>query len=158
MVASGRRLANKPLKLTAAGFCCASDMLKAHRGSITRGRSLAAVRWAARSDANVAGRIRELKRVFSTDEVQVSYLVLAPEEEVPWHFHSNVCDTFYVLRGPVTISTREPDGTAVISTGETFQTRERQPHRVHNTSDHEVSFVLIQGVGKFDFHPLATLS
>ena len=99
--------------------------------------------------------IRVLERVFSTDEVQVSHLVLAPGEEVPWHFHSDVRDTFYVLRGPVTICTREPEATTVINTGEVLQTRQRQPHRVVNFSDHEISFMLIQGVGKFDFQPLA---
>jgi quercetin dioxygenase-like cupin family protein len=98
--------------------------------------------------------VRTVARVFSTDEVQVSHLVLAPGEEVPWHFHSNVRDTFYVLRGPVTIYTLEPEATAVIETGEVLQTRDCQPHRVFNASDHEISFVLIQGVGKFDFRPL----
>jgi hypothetical protein len=39
-------LPNKPLKLTAAGFSCEAAALDARR-SITRGRSLAAIRWAA---------------------------------------------------------------------------------------------------------------
>jgi quercetin dioxygenase-like cupin family protein len=99
--------------------------------------------------------IRSSERLFSTDEVQISRLVLAPSEEVPWHFHSHVQDTFYVLRGPVTIYTREPEATTIIDDGETLQTRERQPHRVFNASDHDVLFVLIQGLGKFDFQPVS---
>ena len=99
--------------------------------------------------------IRTHERIFSTDEVRVSHLVLAPGEEVPWHLHSEVRDTFYVLRGPITIYTREPDATTVINAGELLQTRERQPHRVVNISDHEVSFVLIQGVGEYDFRPVS---
>ena len=102
-------------------------------------------------------KIRSSERLFSTEEVQISRLVLAPTEEVPWHFHSNVRDTFYVLRGPITIYTREPETTAVIDAGEVLQTRERQPHRVFNASDHDVSFVLIQGVGQFDFQQLPAL-
>ena len=85
----------------------------------------------------------------------MSHLVLAPGEEVHWHLHSEVRDTFYVLRGPITIYTREPDDANVINTGKILQTRERQPHRVVNISDHEVSFVLIQGVGEYDFQPLS---
>jgi quercetin dioxygenase-like cupin family protein len=100
-------------------------------------------------------KIRTHEQVFSTDEVRVSHLVLAPGEEVPWHLHSEVRDTFYVLQGPITIYTREPEETTVINTGEILQTRERQPHRVVNISDHEVSFVLIQGAGKYDFQPLS---
>lgn len=84
----------------------------------------------------------------------MSHLVLAPGEEVPWHLHSQVRDTFYALRGPITIHSREPDSTTVINSGEILQTREQQPHRVVNLSDHEVSFVLIQGMGRYDFQPL----
>jgi hypothetical protein len=38
---------NTPLKLTAAGFSRAVALLDTRRGSITRGRSLAAIRWGA---------------------------------------------------------------------------------------------------------------
>lgn len=38
------RLPNTPLKLTAAGFSQAGTVLDTRRGSITRGRSLAAIR------------------------------------------------------------------------------------------------------------------
>jgi quercetin dioxygenase-like cupin family protein len=98
--------------------------------------------------------VKVLDAVFSTDDVQVHHMVLAPGEEVPCHFHNHIRDTFYVLRGPVTIFTREPEATTIIDTGETLQTRDRQAHRVLNSSDHEVSVLLIQGVGKFDFQPL----
>lgn len=99
-------------------------------------------------------KVRALEPLLSTDEVRVHRMVLAPGEEVPWHFHTHVRDTFYVLRGPVTVFTRGPDAIAIIDTGETLQTRDRQPHRVVNTSDHDVSALLIQGVGPFDFQPL----
>jgi quercetin dioxygenase-like cupin family protein len=99
-------------------------------------------------------KIRALEPVFSTDDVQVNHMVLAPGEEVPWHFHNHVRDTFYVLRGPVTIYTREPEATTIVGTGEVLQTRDRQPHRVVNESVHEISIMLIQGVGRFDFQPL----
>jgi quercetin dioxygenase-like cupin family protein len=103
-------------------------------------------------------KVQAYDAVFSTDEVQVHRMVLAPGEEVPWHFHSHVRDTFYVLRGPVTIFTSEPEVTTIIDAGDTFQTRDRQPHRVVNASDHEVSVLLIQGVGKYDFQPLRSPS
>ena len=99
-------------------------------------------------------KVKALDSLFSTAEVQVHHMILAPGEEVPWHFHNHVQDTFYVLHGPITIFTREPEATTIIGTGETFQTRDRQPHRVVNATDHDVSVLLIQGVGKFDFEPL----
>ena len=99
--------------------------------------------------------VRAFESVFSTDEVRVHRMVLAPGEEVPWHFHNHVRDTFYVLRGPVTIFTREPEATTIIDTGDVLQTRDRQPHRVVNASDHEVAVLLVQGVGTYDFQPLS---
>jgi mannose-6-phosphate isomerase-like protein (cupin superfamily) len=98
--------------------------------------------------------LSRIETVFTMDHVVVKHLVLAPGQEVPWHFHNRVRDTFYVVCGPVTIFTREPQTEVVVLTGETFQTRERQPHRVFNASDHEVSALLIQGVGEYDFHPV----
>jgi quercetin dioxygenase-like cupin family protein len=100
-------------------------------------------------------KVKAFDSLFSTYEVQVHRMVLAPGEEIPWHFHNHVRDTFYVLHGPVTIYTRDPEGSATIGTGETFQTRDRQPHRVLNATDHDVAVVLIQGVGKYDFMPLS---
>lgn len=102
-------------------------------------------------------KIRAFETLLSTDEVQVNHMVLAPGEEVPWHFHNHVRDTFYVRRGPVKIYTREPEGATTIGAGEILQTRDRQPHRVVNESDHEASVVPIQGVGTFDFQPLPPL-
>jgi hypothetical protein len=43
-VAFSSRPYNKPLKLTAASFGCAGAVLDTNRGSIMRGRSLAAIR------------------------------------------------------------------------------------------------------------------
>ena len=99
-------------------------------------------------------KVQAFELVLSTDDVRVHRMVLAPGEEVRWHFHTHVRDTFYVLRGLVTIFTRGPEASAVVNTGETFQTRDRQPHRVMNASDHDVSVLLIQGVGPYDFEPL----
>jgi transporter family-2 protein len=52
-----------------------------------------------------------------------------------------------LLRGGATVSRRQcgqVERTRIrVGTGETFQTRDRQPHRVVNASDHEVSVLLI---------------
>ena len=50
----GELLPNKPLKLPAAGFRRAATVLDPRRGSITRGCSLAAIRWAANSVKSLA--------------------------------------------------------------------------------------------------------
>jgi quercetin dioxygenase-like cupin family protein len=98
--------------------------------------------------------VKEFDSVFATDDVQVTHMVLAPGQEVPWHLHTEVCDTFYVVRGPVTIYTRVPDETRIGETGDTVQVPAGQAHRVVNESDHDVATILIQGVGTYDFRPV----
>lgn len=96
--------------------------------------------------------VKDFDSVFATDDVQVNHMVLAPGQEVPWHLHTEVGDTLYVVRGPVTIYTRVPDETRIGETGDTVQTPAGQAHRVVNESDHDVTTILIQGVGTYDFH------
>ncbi len=100
-------------------------------------------------------RLKAFDSVFSTDDVQVNHMVLAPGQEVPWHFHTDVRDTLYVVRGPVTIFTRAPDETTIAEKGQTVETPAGRRHRVLNESDHDISILLIQGVGKYDFQLVA---
>jgi mannose-6-phosphate isomerase-like protein (cupin superfamily) len=96
-----------------------------------------------------------LELLFSAEDVLLKRLVLAPGQEVPWHLHRHVRDTFYVLRGPVTIFTREPESSLTLESADVFQAGVLQPHRVFNASEHEVSALLIQGMGTYDFHKIS---
>jgi quercetin dioxygenase-like cupin family protein len=80
---------------------------------------------------------------------------LAPGEEVPWHLHSEVGDTLYVVRGPVTVYSRAPDEVRIGEAGGALHTPAGRVHRVVNESDHDVDTILIQGIGRYDFQ-LAT--
>ena len=97
--------------------------------------------------------VRQQTTVYSLPQVRVTHTILDPGEEVPWHRHTEVADTFYVVAGPVTIMTRAPAGEATLAAGEVFRTAVGQPHRVVNASDHAVELLLIQGVGRYDFNP-----
>ena len=39
---------------------------------------------------------------------QISELQLSPTQRVPWHYHSEVQDTFYVLQGQLRLFLRDP--------------------------------------------------
>jgi mannose-6-phosphate isomerase-like protein (cupin superfamily) len=41
-------------------------------------------------------------------------LRIGPAQEVPWHYHTNVRDTFYVFEGNIRISMKEPKRGSVI--------------------------------------------
>ncbi len=39
---------------------------------------------------------------------RISELQIGPKQQVPWHYHNNVQDTFYVLEGRLRIFVRDP--------------------------------------------------
>ncbi len=84
----------------------------------------------------------------------ISELQIGPTQEVPWHYHSHVRDTFYVLEGHIRITLRDPDEEVVLAPGQTFIAAVRRPHRVRNAGTTSVTFLVLQGIGPYDFIPV----
>src|SRR5262252_5533306 len=61
---------------------------------------------------------------FRIAETQIS-----PTQIVPWHFHNEVQGTFYVIAGTIHVFTPRPEGAILLSPGETYSARPRQPIR-----------------------------
>jgi len=98
----------------------------------------------------VERRARHAERPgFSISEIQIS-----PSQKVPWHYHSNVADTFYVLQGAIRIFLREPKQEVRLGPGETFAVPPKRPHLVVNGGDTSATFLVLQGIGEYDFIPL----
>jgi len=97
--------------------------------------------------------VRLLETIYKTDNVQILHIVLDPEQEIPWHFHSEVSDMFYVVQGPLTIIAGEPEERFSVHRGDTQRVQARRPHRVRNQTDRQVEFLLVQGIGSYDFKP-----
>jgi len=85
-------------------------------------------------------------------------LTLNSTQKVPWHYHSNIQDTFYVLEGQLRIFLREPKEEVRLAAGETYSVRPRHPHFVTNGGETEATFFLLQGVGEYDFVSLPRVS
>lgn len=86
----------------------------------------------------------------------ITELQLSPAQKVPWHYHSNVADTFYVLQGELRIFLQEPKQEVRLAPGETFTARARRPHLVTNGGRESVTFLVLQGIGEYDFVPLGS--
>lgn len=84
---------------------------------------------------------------------RISELQISPTQRVPWHFHSNVSDTFYVVEGSIRLFLREPEEQVRLGPGETFRVRPRRPHLVANGGDRSATFLVLQGVGEYDYVP-----
>jgi quercetin dioxygenase-like cupin family protein len=85
---------------------------------------------------------------------RISELQLSPAQQVPWHFHANVQDTFYVLEGRLRLFLRDPKESVELGPSETYAVRPQRAHLVTNAGDRSVVFLVLQGIGEYDYVPL----
>jgi len=85
---------------------------------------------------------------------RISELQLSPTQQVPWHYHTNVQDTFYVLEGRLRLFLRDPKESVELAPGETYAVRPGRAHLVTNAGDRSVVFLVLQGIGEYDYVPL----
>jgi quercetin dioxygenase-like cupin family protein len=85
---------------------------------------------------------------------RINELRISPTQQVPWHYHSNIQDTFYVLEGNLRVFLREPKEEVRLGPGDTYSVRPRRPHLVVNGGDTSATFLVLQGIGDYDFVPL----
>ena len=95
-------------------------------------------------------RAREL--VMEGADLRVTILTLGPGECVPWHWHSEVGDDFVCMQGPMVVETRAPRHEYCRAPGERCTVPARTAHYVHGEAGGPCKFLLVQGVGVYDFN------
>ena len=85
---------------------------------------------------------------------RIQELQLSTTQKVPWHYHNNVSDTFYVLKGYLRIFLQKPKEEIRLAPGESFKAKAGRPHLVTNGGNTSVNFLVLQGVGEYDYVPL----
>ena len=85
---------------------------------------------------------------------RISELQLSPTQTVPWHFHTNIADTFYVLEGEMRLFLQNPKEEVRLKPGETFCAVAGRPHLVTNVGKGSLTFLIMQGIGEYDYVPL----
>jgi quercetin dioxygenase-like cupin family protein len=86
---------------------------------------------------------------------RINELQIGQTQQVPWHYHSVVQDTFFVLEGRICVSLRDPEEQWVLGRGETTTVAPRRPHQVSNVGNGSAVFLVLQGFGQYDFVPLS---
>jgi mannose-6-phosphate isomerase-like protein (cupin superfamily) len=89
--------------------------------------------------------------IVKTDTVSVRIMELAPGGATEWHFHTEVTDFFVGLSGVVAVETRGPGETVPLAPGERTEVPAGRVHRVVNLSAGRAEYLLVQGVGAYDF-------
>lgn len=106
------------------------------------------------SDASRLYEVERRARHAERPGFRISELQISPTQTVPWHYHSNVQDTFYVIEGRLKLLLREPSEEVRLGPCETYSVRPGRPHFVANDGDSSATFLVLQGVGEYDYVPL----
>ena len=82
----------------------------------------------------------------------ITELQIGPSQEVPWHWHTKVGDTFYVLDGRIHLALRNPEEELELGPGQPWgPVPSGRPHRVTNAGDTSATFLVLHGIGEYDF-------
>ena len=104
----------------------------------------------SRSNYEIAGR----ELVAEGADLRVQVLTLAKGQCVPWHYHNEVADSFVCLEGPMVVETRAPRHEYRLAAGQRCAVPPKTAHYVHGEADGPCKFLIIQGVGVYDFVPV----
>ncbi|HZB44211.1 MAG TPA: cupin domain-containing protein [Pyrinomonadaceae bacterium] len=106
-------------------------------------------------DASGVYEVERRERHAERPGFRINELQISPTQQVPWHYHSNIRDTFYVIEGRLRLFLREPKEEVRLGPGDTYTVMPRRPHLVVNGGDGSATFLILQGIGEYDYVPLA---
>src|SRR6185503_6710145 len=87
-------------------------------------------------------------------DVGVQERTLAPGQEIPWHYHTTITDTTFCLEGTVRVEMLGPPEEVLLAPGGSHAVPTNRPHRITPHGDAPCRFILVQGVGQYDRHPI----
>ena len=90
--------------------------------------------------------------ILETGSVRVRILVLDAREATAWHFHSEVTDRMLCLQGSIAVEYQDPRQSVELVCGERCEVAVTRVHRVVNVSPETAKYLLVQGVGRYDFN------
>jgi mannose-6-phosphate isomerase-like protein (cupin superfamily) len=97
-------------------------------------------------------KIKAQETVAEGADLRASILTLDTGECVPWHWHSEVTDDFVCMDGPMIVETRAPRHEYVLHPGQRCTVPAKTAHYVHGVDGGACRFMIIQGVGVYDFN------
>ena len=90
--------------------------------------------------------------ILETDSVRVRIMVLEEGQETAWHFHTEVTDKMLSLEGSIAVEYQNPQERAELKPGERCEVEAERIHRVVNLTASTAKYLLVQGVGRYDFN------
>ena len=90
--------------------------------------------------------------ILETGNVRVRVMVLEAREATAWHFHSEITDRMFCLQGLIAVEYQDPRESVELACGERCEVAVKRVHRVINVLHETAKYLLVQGVGHYDFN------
>ena len=90
--------------------------------------------------------------LIETQDVRVRIMTLESGQATAWHYHAEIADSMFCLDGPVAVEYRNPDARIELANGQHCDVAVKRVHRVVNLSTETSRYLLVQGVGRYDFN------
>ena len=98
--------------------------------------------------------IAHRETVMEGADMRVSVLTLDAGQSIPWHYHSEITDHFVCLEGTLVVEIRVPAQSVELAVGERCKVGPKRAHYVHGKDHAPATFLIVQGVGVYDNHPV----
>ena len=92
--------------------------------------------------------------ILETADVRVRIMFLEAGDATAWHFHTEVTDRMLCLHGAISVEYQDPGESLTLVCGERCEVAVKRLHRVVNLSSEVAKYLLVQGVGRYDFNPV----
>ncbi|MDT8443861.1 MAG: cupin domain-containing protein [Desulfuromonadales bacterium] len=89
--------------------------------------------------------------ILETENVRVRIMTLDAGQATAWHYHSEVTDKMLCLQGQIAIEYQDPQERVDLHPGGRCEVTVERVHRVVNTGPDIAKYLLVQGVGRYDF-------
>jgi quercetin dioxygenase-like cupin family protein len=96
--------------------------------------------------------MQETEVLVKTDTVRVRVMALTPREVAAWHFHTQVNDDIFCLTGKIVVRMQKPDEEILLSPGQRVRIETGRVHQLENLEETEAAYLLVQGIGLYDFN------
>lgn len=90
--------------------------------------------------------------ILETEDVRVRIMFLEAGQATAWHFHTEVTDRMLCLEGSLCVEYQQPAESITLARGERCEVAVKRLHRVVNLSPEAAKYLLVQGVGRYDFN------
>ena len=96
--------------------------------------------------------MQETETIAKTDDLRVRIMALSSHEVARWHYHTQVSDDIFCLTGAFLVRLRNPDEEVRLTPGQRCKIETGRVHQLENLEDAESTYLLVQGIGQYDFN------